>query len=156
MRSGCRSIPSILYGSKFQQEHFAPAGACENQKRMMRIMAKIVQCPHCGADTGDGNFCGFCGKKIAQECDCHILHRKYRCKGDKCRGILVIMDYAIAQEFSKLQQLPLWLVFPSMVRLHWRKAFLAYLVWKGKQKLFLANLKARLERKISNLLFPPH
>ena len=75
-------------------------------------MAKIVQCPHCGADTGDGNFCGFCGKKIAQECDCHILHRKYRCKGDKCRGILVIMDYAIAQEFSKLQQLPLWLVFP--------------------------------------------
>lgn len=46
-----------------------------------------MKCPHCNkAVSNKDNFCGFCGKKLKQECSCFVKKGTYNCRLDKCPG----------------------------------------------------------------------
>lgn len=45
-------------------------------------------CSHCGREQPAGtNFCGYCGNKVSEICDCWVKEKPYNCGLDKCPGI---------------------------------------------------------------------
>ena len=46
-----------------------------------------MKCKKCGYECGEqANFCGNCGTKVREVCDCPIKKRPYNCGMDKCPG----------------------------------------------------------------------
>ncbi len=47
-----------------------------------------MKCPQCGSENikEKDNFCGECGKKLKQICDCWIKKGSYDCGEDSCPG----------------------------------------------------------------------
>lgn len=50
------------------------------------------KCSYCGREQPIGNnFCGYCGIKVSEICDCWVKEKPYNCGRSKCPGIRLFL-----------------------------------------------------------------
>lgn len=67
---------------------------------MVNRNSKKVRCPTCNKEVHDGNFCGACGAKLKEICDCWVLKKKYNCGHEKCKGYQLHIEILKEKGFS--------------------------------------------------------
>ena len=54
-----------------------------------------MRSPKCLSETPEDNFCGFCGTKLREKCECWVLKRhSYSCGEEKCPGYGLLIKRA--------------------------------------------------------------
>jgi len=61
----------------------------------MKVVRKDMKCPKCLKEIPEDNFCGFCGAKLREKCECWVLKRhNYSCCEEGCPGYGLLIKLA--------------------------------------------------------------